>query len=162
MYYRVCDKFFVTKLIWQFYSSFCSQSKSGTFNNVRCVFILQDAFYDFKFVGLAGKSWVNCLFWQYSNSRATDFCYQAKMTDWVSKQCSALSTLVLPAWSCRHEIISRLTVEYSALPWYFEKKQEKTILAKNHHLNLWVIPRVYAFNRKIIFIGEHQIECTFC
>ena len=40
MYYRVCDKFFVTKLVRQFYSSFCSQSKSGTFNNVRCVFIL--------------------------------------------------------------------------------------------------------------------------
>ena len=41
---RVCDKFFSTKLVRQFYSSFCSQSKSGTFNNVRCVFILQDAF----------------------------------------------------------------------------------------------------------------------
>ena len=61
MYIRVCDTFFVTQLVRQFYSSFCSQSKSGTFNNVGCVFILQDAFYDFKFVGLAGKSCVNCL-----------------------------------------------------------------------------------------------------
>ena len=31
---RVCDNFFGTKLVRQFYSSFCSQSKSGTFNNV--------------------------------------------------------------------------------------------------------------------------------
>ena len=31
----------------------------------------------------------------------------------TTKQCSALIILVLPAWSCRHEIISRLTVEYS-------------------------------------------------
>ena len=30
--------------------------KVALFNNVRCVLILQDAFYDFKFVGLAGKS----------------------------------------------------------------------------------------------------------
>ena len=58
---RVCDKFFVTKLVQQLYSSLCSQSKSGTFNDVRFLFILQDACYDFKFVGLAGKRWVNYL-----------------------------------------------------------------------------------------------------
>ena len=35
-------KFFLSKLVRHFYSSFCSQPKIGTFNNVRCVFILQD------------------------------------------------------------------------------------------------------------------------
>ena len=39
---RVSDKFFVTKLVWQFCSSFCSQSKSGTFINVCCILILQN------------------------------------------------------------------------------------------------------------------------
>ena len=53
---RLCDKIFVTKLVLQFYSSFCYQSKSDTFNNVSCVLILQDAFKDFKNVGLEGKS----------------------------------------------------------------------------------------------------------
>ena len=61
LYIRVCDKFFVTKLVWQFSSLFCYQSKSGTFNNMHCVFILQYAFYDFKFVVLACKGLVNCL-----------------------------------------------------------------------------------------------------
>ena len=38
MYSRLCKKIFVTKLFLPFYSSFCPQSKNGTFDTIDCVF----------------------------------------------------------------------------------------------------------------------------
>ena len=99
MHSRLCKKIFVTKLFLPFYSSFNSKSIYSNNSWIDCVFD-SDKLFSFLQLKYFFDGWCAPNNTEYQLSEN-------------NKQCSALSILVLPAWSFRHEIISRLTVEYS-------------------------------------------------